>query len=1244
LSTIKLPRKIDLHAQRRAVEKELCERNLSAFIRRAWHVIEPGQPYVHNWHIDLICAHLEAITDGVVLEDGSPYNRLLINVPPGPMRHDSVVETARGQVALSDVRIGDFVLTHMGRYREVSAVHDQGILPILRIVTNSGRVTHAAPSHPYLTPCGWVDAKDLSVGDVLAAVNRHEDRPGVRSIQPEEARLLGYLIGDGSLTQATAGFTNADREVIDDFRACATALGFETAESWRNSHWHVRLNGRTRVKAWLADHGLVGASSYTKRIPAAVMSASVATLREFLGAYWTCDGGFDVRPIGSRGSKFRAYATTVSEGLADDLVAALGLVGIESRLRRKARPLETASQPGGVYRSFSIEVQNEAMTARLADFGGLCSRKRALAEQCRRGFDRPLWNDEIVSIEQSDPSHCLCLTVEEDHSFTCSGIAVKNSMKSLILNVFWPAWEWGPRNMPHLRYVCAAHSQTLAVRDSTKMRRLVQSDWYHGYWGDRVKLMGDQNAKTKFENSATGFREAIAAGSITGARGDRILCFPADELVHSEGGLFPIGALVRDRSKVKVWSADPLTGETTLKRIEGWHINPASDLVEVTLSDGSTFQCTPNHRIWTRSGWVEAALLQPGHRVPRSTIPDHGDGFLVNAISPSQSALAFGTRKYLKDLGIVELAISHFHSFVHIASLPNPFRYAFPSFATPNLFNSSAFHTVSFRKFVGVGSARGDRGSMHARKDSARTLFKKRERSVSFGVRNVLSARSIFEVVKARIISCPVSVTNLLAYWTRPYKSAQNLLMDKELRSVSSPTGIKTRISFSLAQFKDFLGNSKRSSPSSVNDASMAFDAAKITYAVKPFKTLDRNPVLVRKIGHRAETFCLTVQDNHTFFVGNGEGVLVANCDDPHSVEGAASDAMRNTTLEWFTEAVPTRLNNPATSAIVVIMQRLHEEDVSGVILERKGYAGLWDAIILPMRFEVWRKNLPTKLGYVDPREVEGELLFEERFSEKTVTDLENSLGPYATAGQLQQTPMPRGGGIIKDEWWRKWPDNQEYPPCDYIVGSLDTAYTEKQENDFSAMTIWGVFTTSSKATPTKVITREGQILSFQERVYQEGAPNVVMIYAWQERLAFPNLVAKVLKTCRDCRVDHLLIENKAAGISVGQELRQALGSGSFGIQLVDPRGGDKVARLYSVQHIFSEMMVWAPDKEWAEMVIRQVSTFPKGKHDDLVDSLSQSLRYLRDTGMLTRAVERMDQIEQDRIFKGRTPAPLYPG
>jgi hypothetical protein len=96
-------------------------------------------------------------------------------------------------------------------------------------------------------------------------------------------------------------------------------------------------------------------------------------------------------------------------------------------------------------------------------------------------------------------------------------------MKSLLTNVFWPAWEWGPKNMPHMRYVCASHSLDLAIRDSTKMRRLIESEWYQARWGDRVKITKDQNQKTKFETTATGFRQAVAAGSITGARGDRVI-------------------------------------------------------------------------------------------------------------------------------------------------------------------------------------------------------------------------------------------------------------------------------------------------------------------------------------------------------------------------------------------------------------------------------------------------------------------------------------------------------------------------------------------------------------------------------------------------------------------------------------------------------------------------------------------------------------------------------------------------
>ena len=493
--------------------KERCK-TLSGFIREAWHVVEPGSDYVHGWHIDAIAQHLEAITYGQI-------TRLIINVPPGPMREDSIVETARGPIRLSDVVVGDYALTHRGRYMPVTAVHHQGVLPILKITTNSGRVTQAAYSHPYLTPDGWVDAKDLRVGSVLAVVNRQEDRPCQKAMQPEEARLLGYLVGDGSLTQATASFVNADREVIDDFKRCALACGFETSEIRRLSHWQVRLLGGQQVRDFLACHGLFGKSSYHKRMPPRVMAGDRETIGNFVGGFWTCDGGFDVRPTKSRGSRFRAYGTTVSEGLAHDLVYSLGLLGIEARFRTKRRRLNTAAQPGGWYVSYSIEVQREEMTARFAGVPGLCSAKQKKVAACRAEFYQPLWNDPIISIEEDIPAPCMCLTIAVDGSFVCSGIAVKNTMKSLEASVFWPAWEWGPAGLAHHRYLTTSYSDTYVTRDSRRMRDLVMSDWYQARWGETVRLT--RYGETSFENSATGWREGVPFRSLTGGRGHRVI-------------------------------------------------------------------------------------------------------------------------------------------------------------------------------------------------------------------------------------------------------------------------------------------------------------------------------------------------------------------------------------------------------------------------------------------------------------------------------------------------------------------------------------------------------------------------------------------------------------------------------------------------------------------------------------------------------------------------------------------------
>lgn len=95
------------------------------------------------------------------------------------------------------------------------------------------------------------------------------------------------------------------------------------------------------------------------------------------------------------------------------------------------------------------------------------------------------------------------------------------TMKSTLVSVFWPAWEWGPMNLPHTRVIGASHEQGLATRDTLKMRRLVASEWYQTLWP--TPLTSDQNQKTYYENTSTGFRQACAVGSMTGRRGDRVI-------------------------------------------------------------------------------------------------------------------------------------------------------------------------------------------------------------------------------------------------------------------------------------------------------------------------------------------------------------------------------------------------------------------------------------------------------------------------------------------------------------------------------------------------------------------------------------------------------------------------------------------------------------------------------------------------------------------------------------------------
>jgi predicted phage terminase large subunit-like protein len=144
---------------------------------------------------------------------------------------------------------------------------------------------------------------------------------------------------------------------------------------------------------------------------------------------------------------------------------------------------------------------------------------------------------------------------------------------------------------------------------------------------------------------------------------------------------------------------------------------------------------------------------------------------------------------------------------------------------------------------------------------------------------------------------------------------------------------------------------------------------------------------------------------------GRGDRVII---DDPHSTETAESDAERERTTRIFRESVPSRLNDPVRSAIIVVMQRLHSKDVSGQIEAlRLGY----EHLMLPMEFEPARR-CRTSIGFVDPREFDGELLFPDRFPREVVERDKIPMGSYAVAGQFQQRPVPREGGLFKRGWF----------------------------------------------------------------------------------------------------------------------------------------------------------------------------------------------------------------------------------
>jgi len=305
---------------------------------------------------------------------------------------------------------------------------------------------------------------------------------------------------------------------------------------------------------------------------------------------------------------------------------------------------------------------------------------------------------------------------------------------------------------------------------------------------------------------------------------------------------------------------------------------------------------------------------------------------------------------------------------------------------------------------------------------------------------------------------------------------------------------------------------------------------------------------------------------------GRGADLLII--DDPHSEQDAMSPTAMESCWEWYTSGPRQRLQ-PGGS-IVLVMTRWSGIDLTAKLLEaqKEALADQWEVVEFPAIFP----------------ETENPL-WEEFWSLEELLKVKASLPVMKWNAQWMQTPTSEEGSIVKREWWQKW-ESDTLPNVSYIIQSYDTAFSKKENADYSAISTWGVF-----------------------RPDEDSPDSIILLDCQKGRYDFPELKRLAMEEYKYWEPDMVLIEAKASGTPLTHELRR------LGIPVVNyspTRGHDKTTRMHSVAPIFESGLVYAPQKAFAEEMIEECASFPFGANDDLCDTMTQALIRFREGGLLS--------------------------
>ena len=325
-----------------------------------------------------------------------------------------------------------------------------------------------------------------------------------------------------------------------------------------------------------------------------------------------------------------------------------------------------------------------------------------------------------------------------------------------------------------------------------------------------------------------------------------------------------------------------------------------------------------------------------------------------------------------------------------------------------------------------------------------------------------------------------------------------------------------------------------------------------------------------------------------------GRGANLCIIDDPVSEQDALSPTALDNIYEWYTSGPRQRLQ--PGGAIIIVMTRWSIRDLTAKVLQKQaeGGADKWEVVEFPAIFPDTDK-----------------VLWPEFWSREELDGVRASIPVAKWNAQYLQNPTAEEGAIVKRDWWNVW-DSDEPPTCSYIIQSYDTAFTKSERSDYSAITTWGVFHPDDG---------------------DEAA--IILLDAEKGRWEFPELKDAALRLYGEYEPDLVLIEQKASGTPLTQDLRK-MGIPVSGF--TPGSGADKFSRMNACAPVFESGMVYAPEARWAEEVIEECAAFPNGEHDDLADSMSQAiLRFRQGNFIRTRSDE-----EDEDFYNYRSKREYY--